>query len=157
MVGSPRAGLDVGAVGEWCARAFAGAPVVAGRLPARQGLAHGEHVERALALRMCTLVEQVPPYRALRGLQAIVADGWADRVARRYASHAQLVMPFRDKAVDLRLTAQGWIDIAPGRSLGFPSGFTDLPEPGSVETVLSDLVERIRRYFRHVLDGRSAR
>src|ERR687896_2275133 len=125
MVGSPNVGLDASPVGEWCARAFAGASVVAGRLPFRPGGAHGEYAERALALRMGALVQQVPPYRALRGLQAVVSDGWPDRVARWYASHALLVHPFRIKAAEMRPTAHGWVDIAPGRSTSW-SGLRDL-------------------------------
>src|SRR5437868_12904790 len=115
MTGSPNGGLDAGTVGEWCARAFAGAPVVAGRLPCKSARPLGVHTERALALRMCALVQQVPPYRALRALQTMAADGWADGMARRYASHAKLVTPFRDRAADLRPTPHGWVDIAPGR------------------------------------------
>jgi hypothetical protein len=147
MVGSPNGGLDAGAVGDWCARAFAEASVVAGRLRSGPGRAHGEHIERALALRMGALVQQAPPYRALRGLQAVAADGWADSAARRYASHAQLVFPARSKAVDLRPTAQGWLDIAPGRALGLSEVYGAAPEPGPVENVFSELVDRVRRYF----------
>lgn len=146
MVGS--VGLDAGAVGEWCARAFTGAPTVAARLPAGSGSAHGEYTERALALRMGALVQQVPPYRALRGLQAIVPDGWADRMARRYASHAQLVPPFREKAADMRPTTYGWVDSLRERDLR--DAFIALsspPEPGPVEAVLSELIDRVRRYF----------
>jgi hypothetical protein len=150
MVGSPNVGLDASPVGEWCARAFAGASVVAGRLPFRPGGAHGEYAERALALRMGALVQQVPPYRALRGLQAVVSDGWPDRVARWYASHALLVHPFRIKAAEMRPTAHGWVDIAPGRSTSW-SGLRDLfgdePEPGPVEDVLSEVVDRVEDYF----------
>jgi hypothetical protein len=148
MVGPPNVGLDAGAVGEWCARAFAGAPVVAGRLPSRPGGAFGEYAERALALRMGALVQQVPPYRALRGLRTVVSDGWADGVARWYASHAQLVHPFRSRAADMRPTAHGWIDIAPGPNRkGLLDLFGDVPEPGPMEDVLSELVDRVEHYF----------
>src|SRR5438445_3134624 len=138
MPGSPNMRLDGGAIGEWCARVFAAAPVVAGRLLCGSGRAHGEHTERALALRMGALVQQVPPYRALRGLRTVVADGWADSVARRYVSHAQLVLPFRGKAADLRPTAHGWVDIAPGQAtMGQQFGLLGAaPKPSPMENVL---------------------
>jgi hypothetical protein len=66
MAGSPGAGLDAGAVGEWLTRAFAGALEVAGRLPSGPGQPRGACAERALALRMRALVQQVPPYRGAR-------------------------------------------------------------------------------------------
>jgi len=152
MPGSANVRLDGGAIGEWCARAFAEALVVAGRLPSGPGRAHGEHTERALALRMGALVQQVPPYRALRGLRTVVADGWADGVARRYASHAQLVVPFRGKAADLRPTAHGWVDITPGQSVSHAQlmrlhGPLAAPQPGPMENVLSELFDRVHRYF----------
>ena len=88
---------------------------------------------------MRALVQQVPPYRALRSLQAVAADGWADGVALRYPSHAELAPPFRGKAVDMRPTAHGWVDTAPGR--GAPGS------PGPAQETLSGLFERVRRYF----------
>jgi hypothetical protein len=148
MAGSPGAGLDAGAVGEWCARAFAGALEVAGRLPSGPGRPRGEYAERALALRMRALVQQVPPYRALRGLQAVAADGWADAVALRYPSHAELVPPFLGKAADMRPTAHGWVDTAPGRGApGSPGPSAGVPGPGPAEETLSGLFDRVRRYF----------
>ncbi len=149
MPGSPNVRLDGGAIGEWCAHVFAAAPVVAGRLPCGQGRAHGEHTQRALTVRMGALVQQVPPYRALRGLRTVVADGWADSVARRYASHAQLVLPFRGKAADLRPIVHGWVDIAPGQAtMGQQFGLLGAaPKPSPMESVLSELVDRVHRYF----------
>jgi hypothetical protein len=111
MAGSPGAGLDAGAVGEWCARAFAGALEVAGRLPSGPGRPRGEYAERALALRMRALVQQVPPYRALRGLQAVAADGWADAVALRGTRHTRSWCRLswaRRRTCGLPLTG-GWI------------------------------------------------
>jgi hypothetical protein len=146
MAGSPGAGLDAGAVGEWCARAFADAVEVAGGLPSGPGRPRGEYAERTLALRMRALVELVPPYRALRGLQAVAADGWADAEALRYPSHAALVPPFLGKAADMRPTAHGWVDTAPGRAApGSPGPPADVPGPA--EETLSGLFDRVRRYF----------
>lgn len=148
MPGSPNGRLDGGAIGRWCARAFAAAPVVAGRLPSGRGSAHGEHTERALALRMGALVQQVPPFRALRALETVVTEGWADRAALRYASHAPIVLPFRGKAVDLRPTADGWVDIAPGRNKSqLHDVFDDAPKTSPMENVLLELVDRVHRYF----------
>ncbi|WP_344260912.1 hypothetical protein [Actinomadura napierensis] len=90
----------------------------------------------------------MPPYRALRGLQAVVRDGWADRMARRYASHAQLVPPFREKAADLRPTTHGWVDDLRERDLRKAfAALSSPPKPGPVEAVLSELIDRVRRYF----------
>jgi hypothetical protein len=148
MSSSPNVGLDGGAVGDWCARAFAGAPAVARRLPSGPSAVCGRHTERALALRMAALVQQAPPYRALRGLRAVVADGWADRMARRYPSHAHLLLPFRIMAADLRPTADGWVATGPSRkTTDLLDVFGDAPEPGPAEPVLSELVDRVRRYF----------
>lgn len=145
MVESPSAGLPSGAVGDWCERAFEGAPMVAGRLLPGPGGRFSVFARRALALRMGALVQQVPPYRALRALQTIVPDGWADAAARRYRSHARLVPPFRDKAADMLPAARGWVDTAPGRSAVHPSAAD--PESDPVANVLTELMDRVRRYF----------
>ncbi len=148
MAGSPDAGLDAGAAGEWLACAFPGAVEVAGQLPSGPVRPRGAYAERALALRMRAFVQQVPPYRALRGLQAFAADGWADGVALRYPSHAELAPPFRGRAADMRPAAHGWVDTAPGRGAPGPPG----PSPGGpgdgpAEETLSGLLDRVRRYF----------
>ncbi len=151
LVQSPNAVLDAGAFGEWCVRAFADASLVAGRLSPGSGGAFGEYAERALALRMGALLQHVPPYRALRGVQSTVADGWADGVARRYESHSRLAPPFRHKAADMRPAGDAWIDLAPARSATVQ--FADELD-GQVDTVLTELMDRARRYFaRHSTVG----
>lgn len=145
MVESPSSGLPSGAVDDWCVRAFEGAPAVAGRLPPGPGGTFSVFAGRALALRMGALVQQVPPYRALRALQTIAPDGWADTAARRYRSHARLAPPFRDKAADMLPTARGWVDVAPGRSPVHPPAAE--PESGPGASVLTELMDRVRRYF----------
>lgn len=83
MAGSPGARLDSGAAGEWLARAFAGASAVAGPLPPGAGQPRGRTLSGLSRCGLRALVQQVPPYRALRGLQTTTSDGWADSMALR--------------------------------------------------------------------------
>jgi hypothetical protein len=77
-------GFGGAVLSEWCARAFTGAPSVAGRLPSEPDESVGRHAERALALRMGALVQPVPAYRVLRGRRPQLVD----RVQRYFAAYA---------------------------------------------------------------------
>ncbi|MFF7192818.1 hypothetical protein ACFZAM_03785 [Streptomyces sp. NPDC008079] len=128
-----------------------------------RGQVDGRHwaaVGGAFGARLATLVQPAPPYYALHGLVAagLVRREWADQQAARYPTHAGLGASQRAKALDIRPTTTGWLDLAPGarpstrRSeldaiisghMGIRLG-TDVPLPA--EPVLADFLERTRAY-----------
>ncbi|TDD66580.1 hypothetical protein E1298_40235 [Actinomadura rubrisoli] len=103
---------------------------------------------------MTTLVQPAPPYSALYGLArtGLVGRDWAHRQAGLYPTHIRLAEAERRRALDLRPTQAGWLDLAAVQSVG-----EYFDEDGSLiydrfpftlaEPMLSDLFDRIRAYF----------
>jgi hypothetical protein len=147
-----------GELGEWCVDRFTGWKEVTGRVSTetrnRDALRpldgvekrHWSHVNRAFGIRMAALVQAAPPYAALLGLVRIglVSRDWAHRQAARYPTHAELSPAEGGRALDLRPTTHGWVDISPD------SAFVPVPyneENYQAEPMLADLFDRIRAYF----------
>jgi hypothetical protein len=162
---SLQARLAEGELAEWCSEWLAGADAVAAELAA-QTAAAGEHerrIGRALALRLGALVQPAPPYRALHGLvnSGVVARQWADEEVSRYRTHADLLFPFRRKALDMRPTAESWLDLDPTLNRGPFGSVLELATPAPAkhdplpaEPVMSELFDRIRQYFTaHAVPG----
>ncbi|GAA3126764.1 hypothetical protein GCM10017600_47590 [Streptosporangium carneum] len=120
----------------------------------RVGRRHWTQVDRAFGIRMATLVQPAPPYSALYGLVKVGLVGldWAHRQAGLYPTHVFLREAERRRALDLRPTLTGWLDIATEHGAGkymnddYLSPFSRFPD-FSAESILSDLFDRIRAYF----------
>ncbi|MFD3486132.1 hypothetical protein [Streptomyces sp. NPDC058665] len=172
--------LQGGEIGRWCARHLTGTAEVAALLPKAvrgrrvvfpRGQVDGRHwaaVGGAFGARLATLVQPAPPYYALHGLVAagLARREWADEQAVRYPTHARLGASRRGKALDVRPTVTGWLDLVPeaGAStqrselravisdhVGTRFG-SDRALPA--EPVLADFLERTRAYAeRHAPPG----
>jgi hypothetical protein len=158
--------LRFGELGEWCAERFTGSAEVARRVttetkdqravrPAESaGRRHWARVDRAFALRMATLVQPAPPYSALYGLvrSGLARREWAHRQAARYPTHSRLSADERRRALDLRPTPTGWLDLTGERSVDIPfdndgrSAFASFQGFLS-EPMLGDFLERARAYL----------
>ena len=108
--------------------------------------------------RLSAVVQAAPPYSALLGLARIglTSRRWADRQAIHYPTHALLTTPERERALDLRPTPQGWIDLRAAVEQGaaiMPETSIEAEErlqqwPGMpYEPVLGELFDRTRTYF----------
>jgi hypothetical protein len=129
-----------------------GRPVV--RPAGKVGRRHWAQVDRAFAVRMATLVQSAPPYSALYGLARIgvVGGDWAHRQAGRYPTHIRLGAAERQRALDLRPTFTGWMDVAGAHGMD-----AYVAADGSAqyarfaysmaEPALGDLFDRMRAYF----------
>lgn len=119
--------LHGGELGKWCARRFTGSAEAVGRLVGTtrgrrpvfpSGQVDGRHwasIGGAFGARLAALVQPAPPYYALHGLVAagLVSRAWADEQAALYPTHAGLGERERSRALDLRPTASGWLDLLP--------------------------------------------
>ncbi|MFF3373282.1 hypothetical protein ACFYXF_10045 [Streptomyces sp. NPDC002680] len=76
---------------------------------------HWASIGGAFGARLAALVQPAPPYYALHGLVAAKLAGraWADEQAALYPTHAGLGERERSRALDLRPTASGWLDLLP--------------------------------------------
>lgn len=144
--------LRDGELGAWCAARCTGTPALAaavdtatrGRRPIRPSgrvdPRHWAEIGGAFGLRLAALVEPAPPYYPLLGLVAagLVSRRWADAQAACWPTHARLDPTRRARALELRPTPSGWLD------LGQPpaTAVTATPE----EPVLAELLDRLRRY-----------
>lgn len=120
---------------------------------------HWSQAGRAFALRLAALIQPAPPYSALLGLAGagLVSRSWADEQATRYPTHARLPEHRRERALDMRPTPGGWIDLKAARDAGATVGMVFAPaeqghrrfsRPGLPdEPVLAELFERMRHYF----------
>lgn len=168
-----------GELGDWCQSRLTGSEEAARRLAARLreheiirpagrvDRHHWSQADRALGLRLGALIQPAPPYSALLGLAraGLVSRSWADAQAARFPTHHSLPDHARTRALDLRPTPDGWIDLRTARDAGATVGsaFTSaershrrISRPGRPdEHVLSELFDRIRAYFAaHSTPGR---
>jgi hypothetical protein len=137
----------------WCAEWFSGTATVvdqvvaaareAGR-PVRPagnvGREHWADVGGAFGQRLADLVDPAPPYGALLGM---IRAGWlswdqAHEQAAAYPSHREVDGEYRARALSLRRTPDGWLDLGPTRDLREPD-----PAAGAA---LVELLERTRSY-----------
>lgn len=147
-----------GELGEWCADRFTGTKEVAARISAETRnqdavrppndveKRHWSHISRAFGIRMAALVQAAPPYAALLGLvrTGLVSREWAHREAARYPTHAELSPAEQGRALDLRPTPHGWVDVSRD------STFVPVPyyqDNYPAEPMLADLFDRMRAYF----------
>lgn len=145
--------LDGRELAKWCAEAFPGTAdvvdqvVTAARAAGRPVRPDGQ-VERghwadiggAFGQRLADLVDPAPPYGALLGM---IRAGWltwdvAHEQAAAYPTHQGLDGELRARALSLRRTPDGWMDLGPTR---------DHLEPDPVAAAaLAELLERTRAY-----------
>lgn len=153
--------LHGGDLGTWCRRHFTGTAAAAARVDAAActarpvrpaGRVDGRHwaeIGGAFGLRLAALVEPAPPYYALYGLVRgnLASRQWADEQAALWPTHAVLDAEQRRRALELRPSPTGWLE------LERPAGSSEPPKPE--EPVLADLLERLRRYLaEHAPTGR---
>ncbi|MFD4640855.1 hypothetical protein ACFWN2_26300 [Lentzea sp. NPDC058436] len=121
--------LHRGEVGRWCAVTFPGTSeavrqVVAAAKSTGKGLVrpagrpdgrHWADIGGALGQRLADLVDPAPPYGALLGM---IRAGWltfaqAHAEAAAYPSHQEFDAEHRARALSLRRTPDGWLDLGP--------------------------------------------
>jgi hypothetical protein len=108
--------------------------------PAGQvGQQHWAAVGGTLGVRLALLVQHAPPYYGLLGLAGggIVTRRWADSTASAWPTHRRLPAAQGARALQLRPTPTGWIDLGPA----VDPGFDDV----SQERLLSDFFDRTQR------------
>ncbi|MGI5499304.1 hypothetical protein [Lentzea sp. CA-135723] len=146
--------LNRGELGRWCAVTFTGTPEAVGQVTAAakaagQGLVrpagrpdrrHWADIGGAFGQRLADLVDPAPPYGALLGM---IRAGWlsfaqAHAEAAAYPSHQELDADHRARALSLRRTPDGWLDL--GRT-GDVRGAEQ-----SASVALRDLLARTRAY-----------
>jgi hypothetical protein len=144
--------LHGGELAAWC-RHFTGTAAVAARVDAAASRArpvrpvgqvdsnHWAEIGGAFGLRLAALVEPAPPYYALYGLvrAGLASREWADEQAGQWPTHAVLDAEQRGRALELRPSPAGWLE------LDQPTGNGLTSTPG--EPVLADFLERLRRYL----------
>ncbi|WP_242907930.1 hypothetical protein [Actinomadura terrae] len=158
--------LSFGKLGDWCAERFTGSVEVAQRVSietkgqeivrpeAPAGRRQWARVDRTFALRVAALVQPAPPYSALYGLvrTGLVRPEWGHWQAARYPTHIRLAAAERARALDLRPTPTGWLDLTGQRSVEIPLGDDRLSKFKSFhglmsEPMLGDFFERSRAYL----------
>lgn len=146
--------LARGELGRWCAATFPGTPeavrhVVAAAKSVGKGLVwpavrgdlrHWADIGGAFGQRLADLVDPAPPYGALLGM---IRAGWlsfaeAHAEAAAYPSHQELDVEHRARALSLRRTPDGWLDLGPTGDV------RDVNRAAS--TALRDLLARTRAY-----------
>jgi hypothetical protein len=115
-----------GQLARWCAETFTGTGAVVdeviaatrGTRPVRPQAAelserHWAQVGGAWGQRLADLVQPAPPYYALLGMVRAgwVTPEWAHDQASAYPTHRTLPLQFARRALDLRPTASGWLDL----------------------------------------------
>jgi hypothetical protein len=159
--------LHDGELADWCARRMPGTAGAARHVIAEVGqrlvdpLSEADAGRQALAdaafaVRVAALVQPAPPYDALAGLvnAGLVGDRWANEQALLYPSHRSLLIAERGRALDIRPSVAGWLDLdesSPAirrKDWDYVMGHSgpaqrELPS----EPVLGDLFDRIRAYF----------
>ncbi|HEX3780333.1 MAG TPA: hypothetical protein VHX38_11745 [Pseudonocardiaceae bacterium] len=124
--------LHDGELATWCAARLPGTGAVAtavaragsGHQPIRPAGAVGQHhwaaIGGALGVRLAFLVQQAPPYYSLLGLAGggIVSRRWADTTAASWPTHRGLPAAQRARALQLRPTPTGWLDLGPALDPG---------------------------------------
>ncbi|HEY2695475.1 MAG TPA: hypothetical protein VGJ45_08400 [Pseudonocardiaceae bacterium] len=124
--------LHDGQLARWCATRLPGtgamveavAKAGAGHRPIRPTGTVGQHhwaaVGGTLGVRLALLVQHAPPYYSLLGLVGggIVSRRWADRTAATWPSHRLLSSAQSARALQLRPSPTGWIDLGPATDPG---------------------------------------
>ncbi|WP_410597859.1 hypothetical protein [Amycolatopsis sp. lyj-23] len=145
--------LDGRDLADWCAGAFPGTPAVVDQVVAAARAAgrpvrptghvepsHWADIGGAFGQRLADLVDPAPPYGALLGM---IRAGWltwdvAHEQAAAYPTHRDLDAEHRARALSLRRTPDGWLDLGPAR---------DHLEPDpAAAAALAELLERTRAY-----------
>jgi hypothetical protein len=143
--------LHDGELARWCATRLPGTGAVvaavaragAGHRPIRPvgdvGRQHWAAVGGTLGVRLAFLVQHAPPYYALLGLTGggIATRRWADRTAATWPTHRRLSAAQQARALQLRPTPTGWLDLGPGVDPG--------DDDTSQERLLSDFFDRTQR------------
>jgi hypothetical protein len=142
-----------GELARWCQETFPGTAALVDRVMAAARTAedpvrpygrvtaeHGAEVAAAFGRRLADLVDPAPPYAALLGM---LDAAWstveqAHAQAASYPSHAVLDDQQRARALSMRRTATGWVDLGP------PRGQRTV-DPAAA-AVMIDLLERTRAY-----------
>ena len=143
-----------GELGRWCAATFVGTPravdqVVnaaraSGRRPVRPvgdvPAQHWADVGGAFGQRLADIVDPAPPYGALLGLVQAGWMSWQDAHAHAaaYPSHEDLSGEHRDRALSMRRTPDGWMDLGATRDV------RDVDQAAA--EVFGELLERTRAY-----------
>ena len=142
-----------GRLGRWCERHFVGTARVVWHV--RSAVAatkpvqatgkvdkdkHWADVGRAFTQRLADLVDPSPPYRAMLGMIGVGWLSWARAhvQAAAYPGRAELPEQHRGRALSLRRTPAGWLDLGPRVDRD--------PIQPEVEVVMLDLLERTRAY-----------
>jgi hypothetical protein len=140
-----------GELGRWCAARLPGTEAVVasvaraggGHRPVRPagqvGQQHWAAVGGTLGVRLALLVQHAPPYYSLLGLAGggIVTRRWADATAASWPTHRRLPVAQSARALQLRPTPAGWVDLGPGVDPG--------SDDVSQERLLSDFFDRTQR------------
>ncbi|HEX3790844.1 MAG TPA: hypothetical protein VHW44_23480 [Pseudonocardiaceae bacterium] len=119
--------LHDGELARWCTDRLPGTAAVvesvaraaAGHRPIRPAGEvepyHWAAVGGTLGVRLALLVQHAPPYYSLLGLAGggIVSRRWADLTAATFPTHRRLSARDRDRALQLRPTFTGWVDLGP--------------------------------------------
>ena len=124
--------LHDGELARWCATRLPGtgamveavAKAGAGHRPIRpterSASSRWAAVGGTLGVRLALLVQHAPPYYSLLGLVGggIVSRRWADRTAATWPSHRLLSSAQSARALQLRPSPTGWIDLGPATDPG---------------------------------------
>ena len=145
--------IRTGDLAWWCEYVFTDTPAavdqvvhaVQGIRPVRPigkvaSTTHWADVGGAFGQRLADLIEPAPPYGALLGM---VRAGWmsweqAHAQAAAYPTHAGLAGPHRARALSMRRTPDGWLDLGPT-----PTRPATNP---AAEAAFVELLERTRTY-----------
>ncbi|UKD50713.1 hypothetical protein L3Q65_00165 (plasmid) [Amycolatopsis sp. FU40] len=144
--------LHTGELAAWCATRFTGTADTAALVDAAAREArpvrpagqveprHWAEIGGAFGLRLAALVEPAPPYYALYGLvrAGLASRAWADAEACEWPTHAYLPAAHRSRALEMRPSPAGWLDLA---------GPVGADQAAEEEPVLADLFARLRRYL----------
>ena len=174
--------LYSGALGDWCEERLTGSQHVVDQLteqikshellrpPGGTGRQYLSQSERTFATRFAAIIQPAPPYSALFGLVRIglASQSWANEQAARYPTHARLPAIMRERALDMRPIADGWLDLREANERGAWVGGTvgslegaqrQFSRPGFPdEPTLSELFHRTRMYFaKHAQVGQLSR
>jgi hypothetical protein len=137
--------LDGGVLGAWFADRFPGTGRLAESITTAadrvEAVNPAEHamIGDAFRARLALLVDGAPPYRALGGLvrSGLVSREWAHRTTATFPSHRGLAPDRAARALDVRPTPAGWVEVAG------PEG----PPPTRHEPVLTEFFGRLVGYL----------
>ena len=166
-----------GELSDWCESRLTGTPDIARHIAdkvhgvpltrpsGRMNKYHWSQADRTFVNRLAELVQSAPPYSALHGLVRVglVSMPWAHQQAASYPTHARLPADERERALFMRPTLRGWVDMQVAYDEGASKPTSSLEaahrrktRPGYPdEAVLAELFERMRAYVaKHARFGR---